>query len=354
MPILTFRFNALALALCVSTGSVHAQSWPRQQTVRHFTWENDSHYLTDRFYTSGVQLSTKSTADRRGDFARALTHRLCSWAGCDATTAVASQINVGQMIFTPRDITVAAAQPEDRPWAGLLYYERMFSFLSSDQKTMTLMNGQLGATGNLSLAEHAQKAFHDLLDRPRPMGWHNQVGASLGLMLSLEKRSAVDTLSFDLPADVEFKTAAYWRVAAGTIQTYAAGGLAIMIGKNLPLVSAPPPGIGNTAAQKRAARAATCLFNWLQCTGFASIEGRLLAYNVFLDGRPFSGDPNINKRTFVYDIVVGNRFDFPRTRTATRGPWFLQLKATQRSREFHSVLPVPTHRVYGVTVGSEF
>lgn len=347
---------AIAVALFSLLSPACAQDAPRKDPAHYVTWENDSRYYTDRFYTSGVQISAKYATDRRGDFARDLTHTICSWMGCDASTVFISQRNLGQLIFTPRDITQPESQPEDRPWAGYLYYEKIYSFLSSDQRTITTITGQVGATGPISLAEDAQKAFHNIFDRPRPLGWHNQIGGSLGVLVSAEKRTARESLSFDLPAGVRFNTASYWRVAAGNVQTYAAAGLAIVIGKDLPPVSPPPPGIGNKLASKRTSpiSSTSCLAGWLQCTGFASVEGRLVAYNVFLDGRLFRDDPDVDKRVFVYDVVVGNRFDLPRTRRASHGPWFVQVKATHRSPEFRSRLTVPSHRVYGITVGTEF
>ncbi|QYF96002.1 lipid A deacylase LpxR family protein [Massilia sp. PAMC28688] len=345
---------ALVIALQGATAAP-AQAPPRQESGSFFTWENDSRYRTDRFYTSGVQLSTRYLTDQRGDLGRSLTHAACRWLDCDATTAMTSQRNVGQLIFTPRDITRVEAQPHDRPWAGYLYYEKVYAFLSGDQKRLTTVAAQAGVTGPLSLAEHAQKAFHRVLERPRPMGWHHQIGGSLGVNVSAEQRSARDALSFDLPARVRFNTATYWRLGAGTVNTYAGAGIAIVVGKNLPPVSPAPPGIGDGAAALRIpARTATCLFRWLQCTAFASAEARLVAYSVFLDGRVFRDDPNVDKRAFVYEVVVGNRFDLPSTRTASHGPWFVQMKGAHKSAEFHSPLGVPSHRVYSLTFGTDF
>lgn len=317
---------ALAVVLSTSippaTAQVQARTHPRQDPIHFLTLENDSRFLTDRFYTNGVQLSTKHTTDHRGTFMRSTTSVMCHWFGCDAGTALTSQHNLGQLIFTPRDITRSAAQPEDRPWAGFLYYEKIYTFTSNDQQSITTITGQIGATGPLSQAESAQKSIHRLLDRPRPMGWHNQIGNSFGVNVTVEKRRAQEALSFDLPADVRFNTATYWRASVGTVQTYAAAGVAVVIGKNLPPVSPAPPGIGNTVGVTMAspARTMSCLAEWLQCTAFASVEGRLVAYNVFLDGRLFRNDPDGDKRPLVYDVIVGNRFDLPRTRTAHHGP----------------------------------
>jgi lipid A 3-O-deacylase len=348
---------AALLATCCANAAAQNPPPPLQDTVHFFTYENDSRFFTDRFYTSGVQLSVKHSYDTRGHITRKLTGAMCALAHCDARRVFTSQANVGQLMYTPRDITRAAAQPNDRPWAGLLYYEQAYAFLSADERALTTLTTQVGVTGRASLVEPAQKAFHRLLDRPQPQGWDNQIGGSLALLISAEKRTARQSLSFDLPRDVRFNTATYWRLAGGNIQTYAAAGVAVVIGKDLPAVSPPPPGIGNKVAgagQRKASIATSCLVRWVQCTTFGSIEGRVVAYNVFLDGRLFAHDPHVQPRTFIYDVVFGTRFDFPATRTRSHGPWFAQVKVTRRSPEFRSSLDVPSHRVSALTIGTEF
>ena len=345
--------SVLALLACFGSASAQAP----HDTIHFFTYENDSRFRTDRFYTSGVQFSTKRIVDRRGQFARRFTESLCRWAECDAGRLHSTQTNLGQLIYTPRDITRAEPQPLDRPWAGLLYYEQAHVFLSADRHTLTTLTGQIGATGRLSLAEPAQKLFHRVFDRPQPQGWDNQLGSSLALMASAEKRTALPALSFDLPREVRFNTATYWRLAAGNIQTYAAAGVAVVMGKDLPEVSPPPPGIGNKiapATPRTMSRMTSCMLPFVQCTAFASAEARLVAYNLFLDGRLFSDDPKVERRKVVHEVVVGTRIDFPDTRTASHGPWFVQVKVTRRAPEFRSTLPVPRHRVFAATIGTEF
>ena len=340
-----------ALLAC---GAAHAQAPRQQQEAVHFgTYENDSFFDTDRFYTNGVQLSIKRSRDQRSDFARALTRRACIWLDCEDSVLLTSQTNYGQLMYTPSNITLAAPQPHDRPWAGLLYVEQSYALLSPDHRTLTTLGAQVGVTGPASLSEEAQKLFHKIMDRPAPKGWHNQIGGSLSVMASAERRSAVDALSINLPGDVQLNTAGYWRLAAGNTMTYAAAGLAVVIGKDLPEVSPPPPGIGNKLA-KDAFGPTTCMIKWLQCTAFGAVEARFMARNVFLDGRLFRDDPSVQRRNFVVDLIVGMRLDFPDSRTSSHGPWFAQFKITRRSREFRSALPIPRHRMAAITLGTEF
>ncbi len=351
---LAFLSAVLALACC--PGAAARQAPPQHDTARFITFENDIYFQTDRYYTNGIQFSVKHARDDRGDWARAYTRRLCRMIGCEDSTLLVSQSNYGQLMYTPQNISIREPQPHDRPWAGLLYYEQSWSLLSPDRRTLATLTAEVGVTGRLSLAEQSQKLVHDIIDHRPPQGWDNQIGGSLAAMATAELRTARESLSTTLWRDVQLNTATYWRIGAGNIQTYLAGGVAVVIGKDLPPVSPAPPGIGNKAKDSsRALPAATaCLKVWVQCTFFGAVEARLMAYSVFLDGRLLRDDPDVRRRTFVADVMLGVRLDFPHSRRSRHGPWFAQLKLTRRSPEFRSSFEVPRHNVGALTIGTEF
>jgi lipid A 3-O-deacylase len=348
----------LSAALLATFAAAPAGAQQSPAGARHnsyaLTLENDSHFDTDRYYTNGIQVAIGRATDQRSQLARAWTGRMCRWLGCDDAQLVASQTNIGQLMYTPTNISMAGPQPLDRPWAGLLYLEQAYAFLAPDGRTLTTLSAEAGLTGRLSLSEPAQKLAHKILGLPAPRGWDNQVGNSPGVMVSAERRSARARLSFDLWRDVRLNTATYWRVGAGNIMTYAAGGVAVVVGKNLPLVSRQPPGIENKLAGARPGASTICVWRWLQCTAFGSVEARAVAYNVFLDGRAWRDDPQVKRRLWVADLSSGVRFDFPNTRSAGHGPWFMQFKITRRSPEFRSSLPARRHIVGAWTIGTEF
>jgi lipid A 3-O-deacylase len=349
------RFAALlaGLACCAAAAAAGPDSAPAARIARFATFENDSHFNTDHYYTNGIQFSLKRSDDTRPAWVRDSINRLCGWLGCEDATLLTSQTNLGQLMYTPSNITLREPQPLDRPWAGLLYAEQVYALLSADRRTLTTLGFEAGVTGRASMAEQAQKMVHRILDRPLPQGWGNQIGGTLALMASIERRTAREALSAELGGGVQLNTASYWRLAAGNLMTYAAGGLALVVGKDLPLVSPPPPGIGNKLAGEPA-HDTSCLWSWLQCSAFGSIETRLMGYNLFLDGRAWQDDPHVARRVLVADAVLGLRLDFPHTRTSGHGPWFMQFKFTRRTPEFRSTFPVPHQNVGAVTVGTEF
>lgn len=322
------------------------------QEARFATLDNDSWFKTDRYYTNGIQFSARTTQDERGELVRRWTNGACRLFGCGDARFMLSQHSVGQLMYTPADITIAAAQPFDRPWAGLLYAERQWLFLAPDGASITTLAAQAGVTGRLSLAEPSQKLFHRIMDRPAPQGWDHQVGNTLALLVSAERRSAWPLLSGQLAGDVRLHTAGHWRLAAGSIMSYAAVGLSITIGKNLPLVAPAPPGIVNRVTGVETA----CRWRWVQCTLMLGVEARGMAYNLFLEGRPWKDDPGVKPRRWVGDLTAGLRLDFPGTRGRDHGPWFAQLRATRRTAEFRAPVPVPVprHTIGSLTLGVDF
>ena len=348
MPSLLSRIAALPLvsaAACLP-GPAGAQD------ARFVTYENDEFFNTDRYYTNGIQFTARHAQDARGPGERRFTGGLCRWLGCAGDRLLFTQNSFGQLMYTPGNIKIATNQRHDRPYAGLLYLERDYLFLSPDGKVLTTLAGQAGLTGRASLAEQTQKFVHRVLDRPEPRGWDHQVGNSLAFVVSVERHHALSFLSGGVGPGVQLQTNAYWRLAAGTLMSYAAAGLTVTLGKDLPAVSPMPPGITHSLGSGK--QDSSCLWDWLQCTVFAGVEGRYMGYNLFLQGRPWRNDPGVPPRRKVGDVMAGLRLDLPRTRGPGHGPWFIQFRATRRSPEFCSPCRVPRHTFRYAFVGSDF
>ena len=308
MPSLLSRIAALPLvsaAACLP-GPAGAQD------ARFVTYENDEFFNTDRYSTNGIQFTARHAQDARGPGERRFTGGLCRWLGCAGDRLLFTQNSFGQLMYTPGNIKIATNQRHDRPYAGLLYLERDYLFLSPDGKVLTTLAGQAGLTGRASLAEQTQKFVHRVLDRPEPRGWDHQVGNSLAYVVSVERHHALSFLSGGVGPGVQLQTNAYWRLAAGTLMSYAAAGLTVTLGKDLPAVSPMPPGITHSLGSGK--QDSSCLWDWLQCTVFAGVEGRYMGYNLFLQGRPWRNDPGVPPRRKVGDVMAGLRLDLPRTR----------------------------------------
>jgi hypothetical protein len=91
---------------------------------------------------------------------------------------------VGQDIYTPADISIAAVDSTDRPYCGLLYatYTRNANNIRVGRKIVSKLF--LGVQGPISGAEALQNWIHEQSDSELPKGWDNQIAN--GLMIDYE------------------------------------------------------------------------------------------------------------------------------------------------------------------------
>ena len=81
--------------------------------------ENDSFGSTDQYYTNGIKFGCGIPADRVSKLFTLPPNALLRTITDGAENHFG--LFLGQNLYTPRDITIAAPQPNDRPWAAWLY-----------------------------------------------------------------------------------------------------------------------------------------------------------------------------------------------------------------------------------------
>lgn len=264
-------------------------------------WENDawvpSH--TDRWYTNGTRYSwtyrvndPDSTLGRMG---AAIGQYAMGISEIPTLT-----YTVGQTMYTPRDITVATPQPNDRPWAAFLYVgitgshnDGNGSFSSADLK--------LGYTGQAAQGEITQSAVHRLINSPQPMGWANQIEPRLGVQLSYAR---VRLLKQDLLKDrlgLQFG----WGGAIGTLRTYANANATLVVGKlgNLGGGRAPPVLIANEGDFVVQDFGNNAVYR--QPFAYLSLGANTVAYNHFISGTTPYGTSNLKHLPLVAVAQAG-------------------------------------------------
>lgn len=178
--------GAAAIALASLLLAVEAQA----QTPGEFRIyeENDSKLnpfpsRTDRYYTQGLRVEwLRSGRKSDAHFLPGITH--ADWCGLICGEGfrrghVNTGYAIGQNMYTPEDISIAVPQPNDRPWAGLLYGTRI-ARISYEEESLKAQRQDrievsLGIVGPASLAGETQIGFHDLIGVGRPNGWDNQL-----------------------------------------------------------------------------------------------------------------------------------------------------------------------------------
>lgn len=274
----------------------------------------------DRYYTHGTQLSMLKVA-QPPQWLDAITAWFPVYQKSDQLNLV--NYTLGQKIFTPNDTRAKAIVPDDRPYAGYLYFSAaVLSQLDSEDAidSANMIEISLGVVGPSAMGEQVQTGYHDLIGIDTPQGWNNQLHdeAALGFSYTRIWRR-VQPVSGDL----EIGVAPQISVALGNVYTYGAGGIMFRLGKNLKRDLSPPnirPGFPGLAYFQGGAEP-----SWYAFVGF---EGRYMARDIFLDGNTFGNSARVEKIPLVGDMQFGFVYQFDRFRMA--------ISSMIRTREFET------------------
>jgi len=328
----------LILVSVLLTASGHAAETPpalpmdlRGSEIQVFI-ENDSFRSSDQYYTNGIKIGGGIPADKVSKLFTRPPNALL-----DAITEGASNhfgLFIGQNMYTPRDITVAAAQPNDRPWAAWLYAGAVAQSVKDDRLHTVEMD--LGMVGPPALGEPVQKFWHDLVNAAEPNGWDNQIRAEPGFMIAyLHKRRYGDSNGLQLVPHAG--------ATIGTIMTLARAGGIVRFGQNMTGFgpdSIEPGGAMLKNARRQQDEGRTQPYEWF---AFAGVDGRLVAHNIFIDGSLFRDGPGIASDSKVYDLTAGLSARIDKLR--------LSVTRIKRSEEFDGG---GKQRFYSINIGLEF
>ena len=179
---------------------------------------------TDQYYTSGVRLSYFNVNTPVPNGLDEIADAIPTFDLNDTTSTF---FTLGQNLYTPDDISIAAAQPNDRPWAAFLYGSA--GLVTLEDNHIDELEVTLGVIGPEALGEQTQKFIHKhLSDSPLPKGWKNQLDFEPGLIISAQRRWPrlwyKDFSGFRLQAEPNIN------VSLGNVYTYAGTGLNIAFG----------------------------------------------------------------------------------------------------------------------------
>jgi hypothetical protein len=133
----------------------------------------------DRDYTGGLSITISGERARDGllsldPLLRRVDALSVNDGQQDANVHYARQF--GLMAFTPSDTLVKEVQPDDRPYASLLYVSNGRVYVDADDRGAWTTSLTIGVLG-LSLAEGVHSAVHELVGSERPRGYDHQISA---------------------------------------------------------------------------------------------------------------------------------------------------------------------------------
>ncbi|WP_129641632.1 lipid A deacylase LpxR family protein [Peristeroidobacter agariperforans] len=131
----------------------------------------------DRDYTGGLGITLSGERARDGllslDPLLARLDRLV-FNGEETNVHYARQI--GLLAFTPKNTLVREVQPDDRPYASLLFLSNGRVTVDEDDRGAWTSSLTIGVLG-LSVSESLHSAVHELVGSERPLGYDHQISA---------------------------------------------------------------------------------------------------------------------------------------------------------------------------------
>ena len=283
--------------------------------------ENDAYVgAGDGHYTNGFEISWafETPADHWSHAAAALV------PGWSREDVVGTSYRLGHRIYTPTRISTPTPDPDDRPYAGVLYagtsiHARRTHAGWHETSSVHLDAGMVGPS---SQAEWIQETFHEHIAGADPEGWDHQLGDEPFLNLGYEHAWTRESTVNDL--ELEYGPTA--GVSLGNLHTYASAGLEARVGEGLDR-SYGIPSIAPAQGQRAFFRPGPGI-DWYV---FAALEGRYMAHNLLLDGNSYRDSPSVERKPWVADAQVGVVINWDRWQAAYTVAWRSKEFETQRN-----------------------
>jgi len=311
------------IVMLTAAGTAYADE-NAPNSAKTFYFENDVFNSRDRHYTNGMKYAWM-TDDPKSYYLR---HAEQLWFVNALWPEYQKQVvqAVGQSIYTPMDIEKSEPIPDDRPYAGWLYYS--IDLLVINKRDYNQLDITAGVIGPYSIAEQTQKFVHrSLTTSAIPRGWDNQLKTEPGLMISYDKRFRFAVLE---DRWIQIDMIPHWGASLGNVMTNLRGGGTFRFGHNVPRdfgVSKMPSALMAESLKHERERRSEYGFYF-----FSDFEERYVYRNIFLDGNDFRSGPHVTKKSLVWDYDLGAAIVFPMVRKGV--PNQIIFRSVYRTEEF--------------------
>lgn len=238
-----------------------------------FTLDNDLFIASDDGYTNGMYGSWYylGRGDEQPESSQLVWPLKWSMPNKNSEFSV-NAYSIGQSMFTPNDIHASNPDPNDIPYAGLLFLSNtyMVSYGSyADSITTTI-----GIIGPASGAESTQELIHEITDSDQPQGWDYQLENEIVFKFTRGRmwRSWIsENKHFDLLSGAN--------LGIGTLESSINGGFTLRVGEQLSISH-----ITSMLVPSRTSNLISAKDGWFV---YIMIGGRLIANHIVFNGNTF-------------------------------------------------------------------
>jgi hypothetical protein len=300
--------------------------------------ENDMLAHSDRYYTNGIKICIGVPGDTLSElFCNSAKRVLAPFS--DEVERIHFGWFIGQNLYTPRKITIADPQPNDRPWASWSYIGGVAQRVNKAGNMLDTVEIDLGFVGPISLGDQIQTGWHRLIGASKPRGWGNQIPSEPAFLVSYVHKHKFKSEYVELIP--------HGGITLGNVFTLARAGALARFGLNMTGFGPDTIEPGGAMLQNTRDAADPGNRQRFELYAFAGVDGRLVARNIFLDGTLFRDSPSVTKRDFVHDVSVGASVRYRAVRVS--------LTRIKRSEEFFTAAGGGGSQTFdSLNVGIEF
>jgi len=193
----------------------------------YFQLENDVTFNEDGNYSNGMIVGWESTAVPFESIG--VKNWLQGFLFKKQYSKQAWGLKVSQRMWTPNEIKIADAQPDDRPYAGLLELEQHAAVYSGNLAQKSWL--AVGVIGPSSGTEQLQGSIHKIIGASTPLGWEHQIENTATMQLAYE----IDYLLLRHPAlfNSQWEISSFSHSALGNVRSELNAGLTVRWGTRL-------------------------------------------------------------------------------------------------------------------------
>ena len=196
-------FNKTNICFLLIVGMVIINPSYSQKQV-NLDVDNDLYFDRDFYYSSGIFISYSSFKFIEGN-------------------SFIDNLKLGQLIYTPSSRYETDPNKYDYPYSGYLFLESTRQLKISDYSSFTI-GGNIGITGDASLAKGMQNLYHDIVLNLPNLEWKSQMPQEFQINLV-----ANYLRGFNLQDNINLTTEFYSRL--GTYQLMAGLNVGLLIGE---------------------------------------------------------------------------------------------------------------------------
>jgi len=259
--------------LFLGTLSFYGQEQDLYQSQISIQHDNDVVFVIDRLYTAGTFIEYSQIINEDFIFKK------------DTLNPIQLDFRLGQETYTPRELFERDFDLLERPYAGYLFVSGKTTKVRRNH--LWSLQGEVGVTGEISLAGIFQEAYHELINEFIPV-WEGQIANAFhvnvegGYIKDLDIKSSFGFNHFSIKSTI----------GAGTRRTFAKQEATIFIGDRSDL--------NNSSAFGR-------IGNNRELYGFATISGTYVAHNAVIEGHLFGDNSpfTLESVPFLFGFQTG-------------------------------------------------